>query len=638
MSSTKSTIIGIDLGTTNSVVAVLEGTQPKVIINSLGGRTTPSVVGFTEKGERLVGQPAKHQQITNPQNTVFSIKRFMGRRHSEVGHEEKLVPYAVKGGSDELVKVDIRGKQYTPPEISAMILGDLKRQAEDYLGEPVTRAVITVPAYFNDAQRQATKDAGEIAGLKVERIINEPTAAALAYGLENKKNAKIAVFDLGGGTFDVSIMDIGEGVFEVLSTNGDGHLGGDDFDQKIIDFLAEEFRKKEGIDVRKDPMALQRLKEAAEKAKIELSTQVESSVNLPFITADQNGPKHLQVTITRAKFEELCKDLFERLAGPCEKALADAKLKPSDIGEVVMVGGSIRIPKVQELAKKIFHTDNLDKSINPDEVVAIGAAIQGGVLVGDVKNVVLLDVTPLSLGVETLGGVMTRLIERNSTIPTSKKEIFSTAQDNQNAVTIVVLQGERQMAADNRVLGRFDLTGISAAPRGVPQVEVEFSIDANGILNVSATDKATSKKQEIKITGSSGLSKDEVERMRKDAEAHEAEDKKRRELIDTKNRAEQVAYQVKKQLEELGAKVPAETRTKIEGAVSNLEDKLKGDDQSAIEAALNNLMNAAGELQQVASAAGAAGAGATGGATEGGAKKDDVIDAEYEVTDDGKKA
>jgi molecular chaperone DnaK len=638
MSSTKSTIIGIDLGTTNSVVAVLEGTQPKVIINSLGGRTTPSVVGFTEKGERLVGQPAKHQQITNPQNTVFSIKRFMGRRHSEVGHEEKLVPYAVKGGSDELVKVDIRGKQYTPPEISAMILGDLKRQAEDYLGETVTRAVITVPAYFNDAQRQATKDAGEIAGLKVERIINEPTAAALAYGLENKKNAKIAVFDLGGGTFDVSIMDIGEGVFEVLSTNGDGHLGGDDFDQKIIDFLAEEFRKKEGIDVRKDPMALQRLKEAAEKAKIELSTQVESSVNLPFITADQNGPKHLQVTITRAKFEELCKDLFERLAGPCEKALADAKLKPSDIGEVVMVGGSIRIPKVQELAKKIFHTDNLDKSINPDEVVAIGAAIQGGVLVGDVKNVVLLDVTPLSLGVETLGGVMTRLIERNSTIPTSKKEIFSTAQDNQNAVTIVVLQGERQMAADNRVLGRFDLTGISAAPRGVPQVEVEFSIDANGILNVSATDKATSKKQEIKITGSSGLSKDEVERMRKDAEAHEAEDKKRRELIDTKNRAEQVAYQVKKQLEELGAKVPAETRTKIEGAVSNLEDKLKGDDQSAIEAALNNLMNAAGELQQAASAAGAAGAGATGGATDGGAKKDDVIDAEYEVTDDGKKA
>ena len=631
-------IIGIDLGTTNSVVAIMEGGQPKVLINASGNRTTPSVVGFTEKGERLVGQPARHQQVTNPKNTVFSIKRFMGRRAGEVQGEQKTVPYSVLGGADDLVKVDIRGKQYTPPEISAMVLQELKKIAEDYLGEKVERAVITVPAYFNDSQRQATKDAGEIAGLKVERIINEPTAAALAYGLEKKKNARIAVFDLGGGTFDISVLDVGDGVFEVLASNGDGHLGGDDFDQRLIDFIAEDFRKKEGIDVRKDPMALQRLKEAAEKAKIELSTQVESSVNLPFITADQNGPKHLQVTITRAKFEELCKDLFERLAGPCEKALADAKLKPSDIGEVVMVGGSIRIPKVQELAKKIFHTDNLDKSINPDEVVAIGAAIQGGVLVGDVKNVVLLDVTPLSLGVETLGGVMTRLIERNSTIPTSKKEIFSTAQDNQNAVTIVVLQGERQMAADNRVLGRFDLTGISAAPRGVPQVEVEFSIDANGILNVSATDKATSKKQEIKITGSSGLSKDEVERMRKDAEAHEAEDKKRRELIDTKNRAEQVAYQVKKQLEELGAKVPAETRTKIEGAVSNLEDKLKGDDQSAIEAALNNLMNAAGELQQAASAAGAAGAGATGGATDGGAKKDDVIDAEYEVTDDGKKA
>ena len=638
MSNGTSKIIGIDLGTTNSCVAIMEGGQPKVLINAQGSRTTPSVVAFTDKGERLVGQPAKHQQVTNPKNTIYSIKRFMGRRTNEVAREQKMVPYAIQGGGDELVKVDIRGKQYTPPEISAIVLQELKKVAEDYLGEKIERAVITVPAYFNDAQRQATKDAGEIAGLKVERIINEPTAAALAYGLEKKKNARIAVFDLGGGTFDVSILDVGDGVFEVLSTNGDGHLGGDDFDDRIITFLADEFRKREGIDITKDAMALQRLKEAAEKAKIELSTQMETTVNLPFITADQNGPKHLQVTISRAKFEEMCKDLFERLAAPCEKALADAKLKPSDVGEVVMVGGSIRIPKVQELAKRIFQTDNLDRSINPDEVVAIGAAIQGGVLVGDVKNVVLLDVTPLSLGVETLGGVMTRLIERNSTIPTSKKEIFSTAQDNQNAVTIVVLQGERQMAADNRVLGRFDLTGISAAPRGVPQVEVEFSIDANGILNVSATDKATSKKQEIKITGSSGLSKDEVERMRKDAEAHEAEDKKRRELIDTKNRAEQVAYQVKKQLEELGAKVPAETRTKIEGAVSNLEDKLKGDDQSAIEAALNNLMNAAGELQQAASAAGAAGAGATGGATEGGAKKDDVIDAEYEVTDDGKKS
>jgi molecular chaperone DnaK len=635
--SNKSTIIGIDLGTTNSVVAVMEGTQPKVIINSLGGRTTPSVVGFTEKGERLVGQPAKHQQITNPKNTVFSIKRFMGRRHSEVGHEEKLVPYEVKGAPEELVKVGIRGKDYTPPEISAMILAELKRQAEEYLGEKVERAVITVPAYFNDAQRQATKDAGEVAGLKVERIINEPTAAALAYGLEKKKNAKIAVFDLGGGTFDVSILDISDGVFEVLSTNGDTHLGGDDFDQKLIDFLAEDFRRKEGIDVRKDAMALQRLKEAAEKAKIELSTQVETTVNLPFITADQSGPKHLQVTITRAKFEDMCKDLFERLAAPCEKALADAKLKATDVQEVVLVGGSIRIPKVQELAKKIFQTDNLDKSINPDEVVAIGAAIQGGVLMGDVKNVVLLDVTPLSLGVETLGGVMTTLIPRNTTIPTSKKEIFSTAQDNQNAVTIVVLQGERQMAADNRVLGRFDLTGISAAPRGVPQVEVEFSLDANGILNVKATDKATSKAQEIKITGSSGLSKDEVERMKREAEEHAAADKARRELIDTKNRAEQVAYQVKKQLEELGAKVPAETRAKIDGAVSNLEERLKGDDKAAIEAALNNLMNAAGELQQAAGAQGAPGAGTAGGGA-GGEKKDDVIDAEYEVTDDGKKS
>jgi molecular chaperone DnaK len=636
--SNKSPIIGIDLGTTNSVVAVMEGAQPKVIINSVGGRTTPSVVGFTEKGERLVGQPAKHQQITNPKNTVFSIKRFMGRRHAEVGHEEKLVPYEVKGAPEELVKVGIRGKDYTPPEISAMILADLKRQAEDYLGEKVERAVITVPAYFNDAQRQATKDAGEIAGLKVERIINEPTAAALAYGLEKKTNAKIAVFDLGGGTFDVSILDIGDGVFEVLATNGDTHLGGDDFDQKLIDFLAEDFRKKEGIDVRKDPMALQRLKEAAEKAKIELSTQMETTVNLPFITADQNGPKHLQVTISRAKFEEMCKDLFERLAAPCEKALADAKLKPSDVGEVVMVGGSIRIPRVQELAKKIFQTENLDKSINPDEVVAIGAAIQGGVLMGDVKNVVLLDVTPLSLGVETLGGVMTTLIPRNTTIPSSKKEIFSTAQDNQNAVTIVVLQGERQMAADNRVLGRFDLQGIAPAPRGVPQVEVEFSLDQNGILSVKATDKATNKAQEIKITGSSGLSKDEVERMRKDAEDHAATDKARRELVDAKNRAEQVAYQVRKQLEELGAKVPQDTRTKIESAVSNLESTLKGDDKAAIEAALTNLTNAAGELQQAASAAGAAGAGTTGGASAGGEKKDDVIDAEYEVTDDGKKS
>ena len=451
-------IIGIDLGTTNSCVSVMEGGQPKVLINSSGSRTTPSVVGFTEKGERLVGQPARHQQVTNPKNTVFSIKRFMGRRHSEVEGEEKMVPYAVTGGSQDLVKVEIRGKEYTPPEISAMILQELKKVAEDYLGEKVDRAVITVPAYFNDSQRQATKDAGEIAGLQVERIINEPTAAALAYGLEKKKNGRIAVFDLGGGTFDVSILDIGDGVFEVMGTNGDGHLGGDDFDQRLIDFIAEEFRKKEGIDVRKDAMALQRLKEAAEKAKIELSNQLETVVNLPFITADQSGPRHLQVTVTRSRFEDMCKDLFDRLRGPCEQALRDAKLSPKEIQEVVMVGGSIRIPKVQDIAKDIFQTQELDRSINPDEVVAIGAAIQGAVLQGDVKDVLLLDVTPLSLGVETLGGVMTKLIQSNTTIPTSKKETFSTAADNQTSVTIHVMQGEREFAADNRSLGRFDLT------------------------------------------------------------------------------------------------------------------------------------------------------------------------------------
>jgi molecular chaperone DnaK len=630
-------IIGIDLGTTNSCVAVMEGGQPKVLINSQGARTTPSVIGFTEKGERLVGQPARHQQVTNPKATVFSIKRFMGRRMGEVASEQKLVPYEVTGSGDDLVKVKVRGKEYTPPEVSAMVLQELKKIAEDYLGEKVDRAVITVPAYFNDAQRQATKDAGEIAGLKVERIINEPTAAALAYGLEKKKNARIAVFDLGGGTFDISILDVGDGVFEVLATNGDGHLGGDDFDQKLIDHIAEEFRKTDGIDVRKDPMALQRLKEAAEKAKIELSSQLETTVNLPFITADASGPKHLQVRVTRATFESLCTDLFDRLRGPCMTCLKDAGLKPTEIQEVVMVGGSIRIPKVQEIAKEIFQTKELDRSINPDEVVAIGAAIQGGVLMGDVKDILLLDVTPLSLGVETLGGVMTRLIEKNTTIPCSKKEIFSTAADNQTSVTIHVLQGEREFATDNRSLGRFDLTGIPPAPRGVPQVEVEFSIDANGILNVSATDKASGKKQEIKITGSSGLSKDEVDRMRKEAEANADADKARRELVDVRNQAEQLVYQTRKSMEEHGAKVSAELRGKLESAMSNVESAIKGDDKKAIDAAVKALSEAALELGKIAyesskDPAGQAGAQGAAGSKSGG-KPDDVIDAEYEVKD-----
>jgi molecular chaperone DnaK len=630
-------IIGIDLGTTNSCVAVMEGGQPKVLINSQGARTTPSVIGFTEKGERLVGQPARHQQVTNPKATVFSIKRFMGRRMGEVASEQKLVPYEVTGSGDDLVKVKVRGKEYTPPEVSAMVLQELKKIAEDYLGEKVDRAVITVPAYFNDAQRQATKDAGEIAGLKVERIINEPTAAALAYGLEKKKNARIAVFDLGGGTFDISILDVGDGVFEVLATNGDGHLGGDDFDQKLIDHIAEEFRKTDGIDVRKDPMALQRLKEAAEKAKIELSTQLETTVNLPFITADASGPKHLQVRVTRATFESLCTDLLDRLRGPCMTCLKDAGLKPTEIQEVVMVGGSIRIPKVQEIAKEIFQTKELDRSINPDEVVAIGAAIQGGVLMGDVKDILLLDVTPLSLGVETLGGVMTRLIEKNTTIPCSKKEIFSTAADNQTSVTIHVLQGEREFATDNRSLGRFDLTGIPPAPRGVPQVEVEFSIDANGILNVSATDKASGKKQEIKITGSSGLSKDEVDRMRKEAEANADADKARRELVDVRNQAEQLVYQTRKSMEEHGAKVSAELRGKLESAMSNVESAIKGDDKKAIDAAVKALSEAALELGKIAyesskDPAGQAGAQGAAGSKSGG-KPDDVIDAEYEVKD-----